>query len=219
MAKGSNQFRWIILLLAAAGVIGYIATEPDGATPKRSQPKSAQRSEATGDEITQEDRTAKFLPVNLSERNAFKPLIARQPAGMGGALMADPSLIPPLFAGGEANWAYTGTAQIDGVSMALIENRQTGEGVFLRLGEQWKSMKIAAIGEESIDVVGPDGDRRTLRLGGLPSGPIEEEGLEPATVSGPIPGLTAVPQGVASQPPPAAAVGEAPPETMEIDEN
>ena len=67
--------------------------------------------------------------------------------------------------GGEANWRYTGTAQINGVREALLENSSTGESVFLRVGQSWKQAVLKKIENEAVVMTGPGGFTQRLQLG------------------------------------------------------
>jgi hypothetical protein len=171
MAKISRPA--LYLGLVAIGVAGYILTEPD--TPTRQVRPSTKKTTVVNrlSTYTDEDYKAKFEPVNLVSSSAFKPLVARQTSGM--ALAADGG-IPAAFAGGEASWICTGTVEVDGVRQALLENRATGEGVFLRQGERWRNSVVSEVRADAVVLVGPGGEARAIRVHSEDF--VEEEQLE-----------------------------------------
>lgn len=109
----------------------------------------AKRTVKRGQQLyTEEDRTAKFDPVAAPAKNTFKPIIAKvAKTATTGTQM---NTLPPAFAGGEANWVYTGTAEIDGILQALLENKSTGDSVFLRVGDTWKGIYVEEITEDTL---------------------------------------------------------------------
>jgi hypothetical protein len=156
-----------IIYAALFGVVAYAAvvlTEPETPTKKTTKKTTATAKKNANDPYLPQDYKAKFERVNLPVKNAFKPLVVRQSAG--GAL---DSLrldgLPAGFAGGDPNWRYTGTAEIDGVRVALIENHVSGDGVFLKVGETWNQTVLTSIETEAIVMVGPGGAVRRIRLG------------------------------------------------------
>jgi len=70
--------------------------------------------------------------------------------------------VPANLAQGEAGWAYTGMAEVDGKRLALLENSSTHQGGFVKEGEAWKRSHIVSITSESIILVGPDGSEETV---------------------------------------------------------
>ena len=93
-------------------------------------------------------------------KNAFKPLITKS---MSTALVGNlgANRIPANLVGGET-WTYTGNAELDGVKSALVENGQSGEGVFLKVGERWKMLTVRAIKTDALVVAGDDGVEVTV---------------------------------------------------------
>lgn len=196
MAQKRNSFWVLVIGLVAVGVVAFIATAPEQRPASKSKPtglgSSAKRSDAP-----KYDPDLKFSTVNLSDKNAFMPLIVRRQGGMSGQITGDPSALPPGFADGETGWYFTGIVELDGAKTVLIENRSTGEGDYLSTGQAWKTLRVVRIGEQGVVVEGPNGESRTLRLNDG-SNMMEEtvEGdVPPASVTGPIQGLNAVPDG------------------------
>ncbi len=151
---------------------------------------------------TEEDRTARFDPIVVAAKNSFKPIIARTKK-TGTSVAAQQNNIPSEFAGGEPNWIYTGTAEIHGVPQALLENRSTGDSVFLQVGDTWKGIHVEEITEDSLILASPiTGTERTLMLptdDPTASGPA---GFAPTTLNSPLRGN--IGNGMTLQPDPAA---------------
>lgn len=195
--KVSRTFIYLVLGLVVVGA-WQLAPPPssgrksstvriEGGTPRR----------ATNDVFTPEDYTAKFARVTEVPKDVFRPLVI--PVSAVNSLVAlSPELVPTGLAGGEANWAYTGTAIIDGVPIALIENRQTLDGAFLKQGDGWKGAVVAEITPDTVTLVGSTGRSVTLRL---PMPSYDEEGtlsggVVPASPSAAqTPGSRGVPSG------------------------
>lgn len=165
MAKVSRP----IVYTAVLGAIAYgvvVLTEPDTPTrPTRPQAAATSRATArTSDLIQQEDFNARFPRLLGAPRSSFRPLVVRS-GGTNPLATARLDAVPAAFAGGDANWRYTGNASIDGVTVALLENDVTGDGVFLRVGEAWKRCVLTAVEQEAIVLTGPGGAVRRVRLG------------------------------------------------------
>lgn len=160
---------WIGTL--AVGTIGYIATEGEAKKPTAAPKVTARKATASkkASAFTEEDRNAQFAPVNITFKNAFQPIVARKTGGIGSGEGAANGL-PTDFTGGDAGWIYTGSAEIDGVAMALLENRTTGEGVFLKAGERWKSATIVRIFPDSVVMRGPSGTKTFAVVNDIPKG-------------------------------------------------
>ncbi|MBV6458126.1 MAG: hypothetical protein HONBIEJF_01249 [Fimbriimonadaceae bacterium] len=159
---------WVGVL--AVGGIGYMATEGEAKKPNV-VPKVATRKVSTSKKasaFTDEDRKAQFAPVNITFKNAFQPIVARKSGGFGSG-EGSANGLPTDFTGGVAGWIYTGSAEIDGVAMALLENRTTGEGVFLKSGERWKSAAVVSIYPDSVVMRGPSGTKTFSVVNDLPN--------------------------------------------------
>jgi hypothetical protein len=150
---------WVALL--GLGAAGYFLTEPEatkgGSVKAAPRKKAAVKPGNTSVVFTEEDEKASFNRVSEPPRDAFRPIVARRGGIGGGDGLANG--LPADFAGGEGNWVYTGSAEIDGVTSALLENRTSGEGVFLKRGERWKSASVISVGNRSIVMRGPSGTR------------------------------------------------------------
>jgi hypothetical protein len=147
---------WIgIVGLSAAA---WVATSPED-TAKRAVVKPAKKTakKKASIEFLREDFEAKFAPVKSDLKNVFQPIVAKTSGLRGGEGLAN--AIPADFAGGDSGWVYTGNAEVDGVQSALLESRTTGEGVFLKSGERWKSAVVTGIHENSVVMKGPSGTK------------------------------------------------------------
>ena len=149
--------------MVGVAVAGFALTEPEQTKTSAIKAVTKKKPSAKPGEVvyTKEDYDAQFKPVNVEAKNSFVPIVARK----GGIGSADglANAVPTDMTGGEANWVYTGSAETDGVPMALIENRSTGDAVFLKRGERWKSAFVQQITPFSIVLRGPNGTK-TLGL-------------------------------------------------------
>lgn len=174
--KVSRPIVYVLLLgVVAYGVVLY-TEEPTGRKPtRRTAISNAAANLPEG--FTEEDLNAKFEQVNDSPRDAFKPLVARRAAGSDVSL--SPDAIPSVLTGGDPNWVYTGMAEVDGIPTALVENKATGEGVFLKQAENWKQATVGAIAPFSLTLVGRNGKSFTMRI-------IDPEVVEPSASMAPV---------------------------------
>jgi hypothetical protein len=166
------QYGLVFVLAVAAWLILSPALFPESGN-KSIATKIKKSAKTTADLYTPEDYKAKFAPESSVLKNAFKPLVVKTTTGGKGAA-AKPNLVPAAFAAGDPNWSYTGTAEVDGVLQALLENRTTGESAFLRVGDTWKGISVEEITEDSLVIASSDGDQLTLKL------PTEDEVLPAA---------------------------------------
>ncbi len=176
----------VVLAIAAWAVLGPMLL-PTARTVVRKPSTVKKISSKPGVIVyTDEDRKAHFDPISAPIKNAFVPLVKKM-SGTGGAGSPNTGGVPNQFAGGEANWTYTGSVEVDGVLQALLENRSTGEGVFLRVGDTWKGVQVIQITEETLVLALPSGDQATLHLPTEDSVPTAAPtaGFAPATVNNP----------------------------------
>jgi hypothetical protein len=147
------QYALIAVLAVAAWLTLSPVLFPESApkvVKKTPKPKLGKNSAQI---YTEEDLTARFDPVNAPLKNVFKPLIAKTVTSKTGG--AQLNIIPPAFAGGEQNWTYTGSAEIDGVLQALLENKVTGDNVFLKVGDTWKGISVEEITDDTLVLASP----------------------------------------------------------------
>ncbi len=162
MAKTNRT--WLYIGVLVVGVIGFILTEPPDIAGRSTTRKKPQvKKDAVTETFTKEDYEAKFDRLNEPIKNSFKPLIVRNSGSKSdGALL--PNQIPIIFTDDEGIWFYTGTAVIDQVPTALVENRTTGEATFLKVGQRWKRSSVTRITPTSLSLAGPNGNALTLEL-------------------------------------------------------
>jgi hypothetical protein len=192
-----------VLYTAVLGAVAYavvVLTEP-AAPPKKKTVARATRTAATnaaGDGITPEDLAARFPRYEPKrQKDPFTPRVVVAHALPATAAPGAASSALP-----RGKWVLTGIAAINGAKTALVENG-AGDTVFLKAGDGWNGLRVAAIGQESISLVTADGRRTEL---GFPT-PEEEKPALPAGPGGvPTPGGTAPPAGQA----PAAPNGAPP---------
>lgn len=162
MLKISKSMQLLIGL--ALIVVTYLYTSgEDATTSKTRSTKPSSKTAKLPENVKEEDYTKRFASLNEAPQNSFMPVIARATGGKDGKSY-EPDAIPQEYAGGEPGWYFTGTAEIDGVKQALVENRSSGNGDFLRVGQEWKRVRITAIGENTMTIVGPNGQPKTLSL-------------------------------------------------------
>lgn len=159
MAKISRPL--IYIGIAAVGVGAWILTAPDDRAKAPTKPRATSRVKQKETLYDTSDYEAKFTPIVSVTRDAFQPLIARKSALIGSIGAGG---VPADFAGGDANWVCTGTAEVDGIRMALLENRASGEGVFLKQGDRWKRTIVSTVRPDSVVLVGPGGEAKTITV-------------------------------------------------------
>lgn len=149
----------------AIGLIAFLATgSEDPRAKKDTDTKPRSRATAKADEdFTQADFDAKFTPAKVEYRNVFSPLVMASSGGRGSGVLS-PNAIPLEFSGGKEQWLYTGTAVIDGVPNALVENSSTGEGEFIKVGQNWKASTVRKITPTSLVLTSQSGRVQTMDL-------------------------------------------------------
>ena len=157
--KKTSPVFWLVLV--AAGVAAFVMTEPpdEGARSPSTRNATRKAAAATG-LIREEDLKARFARVNNPTKNAFMPIVKKS----SGVANASPSALPIELTGGEAGWAYTGTAAVDGRIQAVVENPGTGQGDFLSVGQNWKRARVGAVSEDSLTLEGSDGQQITVKM-------------------------------------------------------
>lgn len=159
MAKISKPV--IYLMVAAVGLSAYTFMSGPTTTGK-SDIKAAERKSKSKKEdlFTKEDYEIQFARLDEPAKNAFTPLVARSSAKVA----PGPDVIPPDFTGGDPNWVFTGTTDIDGRQSALFENKVTFESEFVSTGERWKNCTIRQISEGQVALSAKTGKHVTLEL-------------------------------------------------------
>ena len=152
----------VLVVALAFGMMGG----GGGATAKKGtamQFPTATKKKKSGDiEYLPEDEKAQFASIEGGLPNAFKPAVQKKIA-VGSAKTSN--AIPPIFTSGETGWIYTGNMEVNGGQNALLENGGTGEGVFLKPGEKWKSMTLRQVKTDSIVLRAEDGFEKEIFFG------------------------------------------------------
>jgi hypothetical protein len=95
-----------------------------------------------------------------------------------------PNALPGI---GGGSWIFTGTAEVDGKRMALIENGTTGEGQFLQVGDAWGQYSVSSISDNTLRMRTPDGGVRTISMEGSVMNDETEMSMAAAPVTVPAP--------------------------------
>jgi hypothetical protein len=204
----SKPMQWMLIgvLAIAAYTVGSPILFPKPATHIGKKAVSPKSNKKTDSLVLTEDYSAHFDPLGQPIKNSFKPLIAKQLTVRGGNAALQVNNVPLEFSGGEPGWIYTGSAEIDGVLQALLENRTTGDNVFLRVGDTWKGISVEEITDDSLILASPEtGIEKTLKLPSEDAPVSGPGGFTPATVNpnlrGNIGPMSLQPDGTALQDP------------------
>ncbi|MBI3947528.1 MAG: hypothetical protein HY321_16515 [Armatimonadetes bacterium] len=164
-----------------------------------------------------------------ADRNLFRPLVTT--AGLVGDL--PPASLPPWPTGFDglvpfaepaspmdrrqrAYWEYTGTVELDGVAYALIQEKKTKAGAYVRVGDVFRGGTVENIHPQHV-VLSLAGRQYTLpKSSGLTDESVQSA-ASPSPAAAPVARATAQP---AAAPPPSQALpasdgrAEAPPDEM-----
>jgi hypothetical protein len=174
--------------IAAIAIAAFILTSDEEPATKAatSRPKAKAPARAQATIFTEEDYSVRFVALNSEVKNSFKPLVVRAPSASFSGPAFDDRQVPADIAG-EGTWVYTGMAEVDGVPMALVENRTNGDTRFLQQGERWSSASVYRITPESL-VLLHRGELFTIKMQGLEE-PVANPGFAPMQVPpGSLPG-------------------------------
>ena len=165
MLKFSNPVKLLMAVAGLAIVYMTLGGEGESVTKATKKAKLASASKVKmPDGISKEDFDAKFDALQEEPKNAFTPLVVSTRTARQSAEPGSVNGIPSDWTAGEAGWTFTGVVESDGQRQVLLENKSTGEGVFLNRGEHWKQLTVESIGESFVIITGPTGASRTLRL-------------------------------------------------------
>jgi len=154
----------LYLLILGVGVIAWLMTSGDSSHAGGKRPV-AKRAAAKKDKLgflPEDYNPPKFEPALATASGKFEPLVSRTQTATQLAL--SPDAVPAELAGGDPNWVYTGTAEIDGKPTALLENRVTAESDFVNQGQSWKRSQVAQILPQGLVLAGPSGRKVKLTL-------------------------------------------------------
>lgn len=146
---------WIYGGLVAVAAIAFFATSPQeevkkgqsGRRPPRTAANSSTSKARKADDFTEQDQKASFARYEGTVANVFTPLVKRTGSGSGAGSnsTAAPNQIPAYLVGGDTGWLYTGTAYIDSVPSALVENVSNGQGEYLKVGQTFRNARVVKI--------------------------------------------------------------------------
>jgi hypothetical protein len=157
--------RPVLYILIGAVAIGafYLTNEEVVARKGATKKKTTSIASKLPEGFTEADLTAKFSRIAEPPKDAFVPIVVRSNEG-GAETALSPNAVPSVLTGGDPNWVYTGMAEIDGIPMGLLENKVTGEGVFLKHSESWKMATVTGISPFSLILVAKSGKNYTLTI-------------------------------------------------------
>ena len=154
------------LLFAVMAYAYVVLTEED--SPRRrtttsSKPRSSSSRQVAQATSLPEDYTAKFQPVVTPAKNAFAPLVKGRTQAAS-EQKSTPYSIPADLTDGDPNWIFTGMATVDDVPVALLENKASGEGVFLKLNQKWKGLTVRKIRPDTLGLSSESGERVSIEI-------------------------------------------------------
>lgn len=161
MAKISKPV--IYLAVIAAGAAIYVLTSPDAPVAHTAVRTVVKKNNLGNGQFTEADYTTTFAEPVLVSRDGFKPLVARRSNILAQALAAAGG-IPADLAGGDPNWVCTGVSEVDGQRQALLENKNTSDGSFVKQGDKWKTSVVSQVLEDGLVLVGNDGEPKTIHI-------------------------------------------------------
>jgi hypothetical protein len=162
--QNNSKIFWLAFGILSFGLTYFFmggSDAPAAKTPKKLV-KNSSVSGSADDQILPEDYKVKFEKVPAPPHDVFQPVIYHQ-ATIGGAGSSLINAIPPEYASGEADWVFTGTAEINSVPEANFENGKAGQFVQVERGEHWKSSVVSQIGPDYVLLVGPN-DRKKIPM-------------------------------------------------------
>lgn len=163
MAQTSSLPKLLIGGVALGAIAYFMTGTPPPPSKKAASSKAKTSRSSKADEVfTKVDYEAKFPSARLAVKDVFSPLVLASSGGKSGSLT--PNAIPYEFTGMKEAWLYTGTAVINGVPNALVENTSTGEGEFIKVGQTWKLSTVRRITPTSLTLTGPGGKVKTMDL-------------------------------------------------------
>ena len=161
MAKISKPV--LYLAIVAAGAAIYVVTSPNSPEAHTATPKTLHKNGPTNGLYTDADMKAKFPEPVLVSRDAFKPGVARKSNALA-TMLAAAGGVPADLADGDPNWVCTGVSEVDGVRQALLENKVTNDGDFVKQGDKWKSAVISQVLDDGLVMVGNDSEPKTINI-------------------------------------------------------
>lgn len=152
-----------IAVLSLLVIAFLLLSPPTPSAPVATTRKKPVKVADAGWDFPPPDPKLHFAKPGRRGRNPFAPLVvADRAVPPPDAEKEDVVQIPAGLAGGEANWAYTGMAEVDGVRMALLENGGSKKSGYVREGETWKKSRIVGISSACIVLADEKGVSETV---------------------------------------------------------
>jgi hypothetical protein len=178
--KKTSPVFWLALVAVAIAI--FVLTSPQDAAKHSTAARVTPKKKAITSTFMPEDYSTKFEPVTVAPKNSFMPVVMKSISGSMAA--SAPNAIGTDLTGGEAGWAYTGTAEVNGHIQAVVENSGTGQGDFLSVGQNWKKAKVVSITDSALTLQGSSGNQVTIRMQEkLASSSIAAGGFAPVKVN------------------------------------
>jgi len=159
-APKQNRTGWIIFGTVAVGLILFVYTSGDDAAAPVKKPLASKSKNASGGtDYIPADYTVHFAVLKDAAKDAFQPAVTK--ASLAGA---DPGGLPGYLTGGDTNWQYTGSVQVNGNTQALLENTKSSDSVYLNVGQHWKHGKVKRISDSDVQLEGDNGKLFTVKM-------------------------------------------------------
>lgn len=139
-----------VVYVTVLGVAAYayvLVTQPDAAPTKKAK-HSLGTTTKDQNGITAEDLKAHFARYVGQGRDTFIPKVVPKKGAVALAKIEGPT--PGKLALGTGTWSLTGITVIDNSRSAVMENTSTHEIFFLKTGDHWNGMHVAAVDADSV---------------------------------------------------------------------
>jgi len=145
MQKFIKQNKLLSLIIGVGIIVVlYLYLTPDSSTVSHPAAIVADdTSDSTATTDVEDDTNVHFPRYVGSNRDPFIPKIAADnpnPNGPGGLVNGK-------------TWQLTGINSINGQTTALLENSQTQQSVFLKVGDGWNGLTVISISDDAVNFV------------------------------------------------------------------
>lgn len=187
MAKPSKTV--IYTLVGAVLVATYFMTSPTGVenpTTRRRPASSDSRKKVDVQVFTEEDEKASYARITSGSKNVFEPYVKKENALANSELLSNQ--VPPQFVDGKLTWFFTGTADVNNVETAMLEDTSTGSWEYVKVGDTFFKATITGITRNTVEMSGPGGNRTLILIENKPIvDPKDLKGNQPLNpLSGPV---------------------------------
>jgi hypothetical protein len=133
------------------GIVWYMTGSNDTSTKSTTASTDKKKSTTNANSLyTKLDYEITYdHPVGDSLQDKFIPLVykATGTTGTSGTIDHSKLTIPTNLTGGESNWAFTGTVNVDGKWSALVENGTSAQSAYIKPGDKWKTSTVDKVTE------------------------------------------------------------------------